>query len=73
MPGGCCLGGHREATQLLTQARLKSTIVRGLEELDDVLLQRLDDEVEAFVEELDAELENNAVDFEDRTADVRSG
>jgi hypothetical protein len=42
-----------------------STVVRGLDQLDDAQLQRLD-QAETLVEELDAELENSTVEFVDR-------
>ena len=71
-PGGAVLEGQLpDADPTLDpwdpEAPEVSTVVRGLDQLDDVQLQRLDKaEVEAFVEELDAELENYAVDFVDR-------
>ena len=43
-----------------------STVVRGLDRLDDVQLQRLDKAEVQACGELGAELENYAVDFVDR-------
>ena len=71
-PGGAVLEGQLpDADPTLDpwdpEAPEVSTVARGLDRLDDVQLQRLDKaEVEAFIEELDAELANYTVDFVDR-------
>ena len=69
-PGGAVLEGQLpDADPTLDpwdpEAPEVSTVVRGLDQLDDAQLQRLD-QAETLVEELDAELENSTVEFVDR-------